>query len=326
MDLRKKDMYTLTVATIVSIVSYYSLSSILHSHYNIEDKPEIADILQKRNVKTDNVVTVYYQGMNSPQSQASYYAGKDGVVDENNILIKTIKAPLLAYNIFIGKEIPQVIKGEPNTFFEKTQQLIYSQLLKYRGTNAPLYSVDMSKTDIGQKIDINDFYNRLVSAKFKYNESNIILWGVSRGSATIFSSVCLMNKNNDDFSKVKLIVLEGIYDDLINCLKLRSWYPEQYFVGLLTQHDFDKEDEYSPISLAEYFPKEIPIAIIYTDNDKSVPNTCTLNLINKLKELGHEKLHILNLHKSGHSAMSLDNDEDRIAYKTFIEDLYDMYL
>src|SRR4029079_9232101 len=122
-------------------------------------------------------------------------------------------------------------------------------------------------------IDINDFCDRLETAKYKHKESDIVLWGVSRGSATVFSSVCLMNKNNYDFSKVKLVVLEGIYDDLINCLKIRSWYPEQYFVSLLTQHDFDKENEYSPISLAEYFPKEIPIAIIYTDNDKSVPNT-----------------------------------------------------
>jgi hypothetical protein len=306
----------------------------------------IREFLLKPSKYKNKITTVYMQGMNASSHQASKYAGSEGVDLLDDTIGKTNNAPLLAYNIYVGEELEQI--GYQATNFQQEIQMIGVSLHNWwNNIDAKPYHINLSKTDIGQKIDIATQVSRWKGAIRRYPDRDIVLYGVSRGAATTFSSVALC-EDNKLLSKVKLVILEGVFDTLSHCLESRShWnqgldsvkkylpqdykeYPDNFKfsieklgISALTQHDFT--NECSPLSLVDKFPKNIPIGIVYTTNDSHVPNETTENLIDACNKAGLN-VHVLKLKNSRHSTMSLDDTEDRIAYKNFVEDLYSLYL
>ena len=64
-----------------------------------------------------------------------------------------------------------------------------------------------------------------------------------------------------------------------------------------------------PIDVAEQFPHDIPILLVASETDKSVPFECTENLCTALRNANHPHLYFLTL-KNGHHHSQLINDKE----------------
>ena len=79
------------------------------------------------------------------------------------------------------------------------------------GASVKYHSLDLNRLNVGQQLDIDSHYEKV----YKYNcynefkPSNLILYGVSRGTSATF---CAMAQYN--YANVKLVILEGAIDSL----------------------------------------------------------------------------------------------------------------
>lgn len=76
------------------------------------------------------------------------------------------------------------------------------------------YTPKLSAANIGQQKDINTFHKAYKKHSTMYPDMDIVLYGDSRGAATIFNVIALYNPE-----KVKAAVLEGIFDTVPHCIK-----------------------------------------------------------------------------------------------------------
>jgi hypothetical protein len=147
-----------------------------------------------------------------------------------------------------------------------------------------------------------------------------ILFGVSRGAATTFNALC-----SHQYSNVRLVILEGIFDSIPNLLPLR--YPRTYGIALsgLERLTSFRRDGASPISLVSRCPPHIPLVFITSKLDTEVPSTSTRCMVDALMKRAQNPIYLLTLQHSSHAGYALEHGADRTQYATLLHAIYRRY-
>lgn len=308
----------------------------------------------------EEVYTIYYQGMNNSQTQASKYTGKRGFIspttNEHIISSKAIdivKEPCLEPEI--GEVVPAPITRkwknlvlQPRAFAMNLWQLSHESIARIshylngikviRNEVSSLthtmaaHSLLFSKINIAQEGDLADHEKKVEAFNKKFPQAKAIFMGVSRGAGTTFQAAARYNKDNKEYLKaVKLIVLEGCFDSVLHAAAIRYPWLFKYEAvfnkveqGLRKVIAF-KRDGPSPIKEVQNYPKDIPVVFITSSIDKAVPAKCTKTLVKELVKSGHEQVYLLELKNSRHPCYMCDDEKDLTNYQNFMHALYKKY-
>ncbi len=186
------------------------------------------------------------------------------------------------------------------------------------------YLFDPRRANIGQAADVDALKVVFDSHANRFNDSQIVLFGDSRGAASVFNFVAQYKP------LVAACICEGIFDSIPHLVKhnfLWSWKGE-FFEKLLLETVAFCYGKYNasgpfPIDFAEKFPFDIPLLLVTSVVDAIVPLECTVNLYRVLRELGHEKVHLLILPHSAHSSYMVG--PDREMYEGTVHAFYRTY-
>ena len=307
-----------------------------------------------------NTYTLFCQGVLASQIQLASYCGKEGfVTTTKEVVTKVGKKINIIYQPFIGRELQEVLLSSSKqttsfSFFlflkflwspifyllkwisfyknKKTYKIIPSTTEEEQKETVQSHSIDWRELNLGQKGNRNEIKEKYYSLFKERKVDKIVLFGISRGAATIFASCCSSSNSYnyvDSFAQVKLVILEGCFDSVENVIAKRFPFLFSFLASkaleLLTQYSKKEDQESSPLALVNFFPRRIPVAFITSEIDHVVPLTNTLNLVNALKNTGHEHVHLLVLKHSTHSTYASFHKEDQIRYQSFIHGLYKKY-
>ncbi|RUR12365.1 hypothetical protein [Legionella sp. km772] len=192
----------------------------------------------------------------------------------------------------------------------------------------------LSKISVGQKEDMQSHREKYLTWLSEENKSkNLILWGVSRGTAATF---CAYAK--EKYPEVKLVVLEGAIDSTQNILshylspfgtRLASGLKSAVNSGL----SFFKRKGYigydpqgpSPLNSINEFPEGTPVVFITSKIDNIVPCKNTERIAQALADKGKNPVYLLKLERSSHPNYMFDDVSDRAHYAAFIHAIYKKY-
>ncbi len=188
------------------------------------------------------------------------------------------------------------------------------------------YNFNFGRANIGQRRDIRALQRTYLKHIQNYPNTDVILYGDSRGAATIFNFIALYNP-----SQVKAAVMEGCFDAIPHLMKHcifsdKDAAAEKRLHGTLSfvMRGY-KDSALSPRQYAEKINDDIPLLFVTSLKDWVVPSQCTFYLYNRLRERGHQKVHILVLQHSSHPGYMLDNAEDRDLYESVVHAFYKQY-
>lgn len=182
------------------------------------------------------------------------------------------------------------------------------------------HASDITKINLAQEADINaliETYNKHIA---QYPDTDITLFGTSRGAATTFSAIA---KNK--FPQVKTVVIEGIFDSIPHLLRHKFKLTYNVMKSIISKFTSYKPDGICPYACINEYPKDLPTLIISSKKDELVPYCCTKKLYNKLKKAGYSKVHFLILENSSHAGYSCDNQHDKELYETVLHAFYKHY-
>lgn len=239
-------------------------------------------------------------------------------------------SPALLHNIFAYPDLDDVGYGWTMSPVDWTTMAVsWLQGWYYGIRNHSVHHMRLSEWNVGGESDVRQHRNALIRCCERNPDKDIVLFGCSRGAATTLVSVA--DKEgvipNEVKSRIKLIIVEAPFDTVENVVRLTSLFPDMSLTLLETIGKY-KPNQTSPLEAVslESFPMHIPIAFITSAADERVPVSCTMKLIDKLRERGHQYLHHCHLKYSSHAEMSVGDERDRATYSIFLESFHDRYL
>lgn len=295
-----------------------------------------------------DVRTVYYQGVNASQSQVSKYTGARGFRATTGEHVVCRRGFDVIENAFIGKELDEVqLKrvsakkhAQVKEFFRHPIRVIeqcFNTIAENKAYGITIdetpedleytvsaHTIRIGRMSMGQSRDIAEHKTRYDLCLEQYPDSDIILFGVSRGAATTFNaSAC----NKYDMSKVKLVVLEGCFDSVSsaahNSRLFLGWKKlEKKFIEKLSSLTQFKDEGISPIKLIVDFPEQVPVIFVTSKKDIIVPMASVLNLVQGLQERGKNPVYLLVLEHSTHPKYMMDDKKDTANYRDCLHALY----
>lgn len=188
-----------------------------------------------------------------------------------------------------------------------------------------MYWINPRLINIGQEGDIKllrDAYEKhqgCLPAPSTPENHAVILYGVSRGSATIIN---LMTHHNP--ANAKALVLEGLFDTMDSVSEHSPSMVAQAKIKLLALTNFNREGVV-PAQYLEKLPRSLPILLITSRNDTTVPCQCTINIYLQLRAFGHEKVHLVILDSATHPRYSCSNRADKNRYQNTVHAFYRTY-
>ena len=201
----------------------------------------------------------------------------------------------------------------------------------YPDATKHFWRVNFTQTGLGQHNEIMAFksaYEQTIKTIDKENSSeNLIVTGVSRGATTILNYVGLYNP-----TRVKAIIAETPFDTTLSLVKnmLRRCYLDKvpgmqtiahYIMsGIFWQHSTTGTRAIDSVTTID---KNLPILLIGSQEDTLVPLASTMALYNKLRETGHDKVHIF-VAKQGKHARILHSPEGK-NYQRIVHAFYRKY-
>ncbi len=295
-----------------------------------------------------DVRTIYYQGVHASQAQVSKYTGTRGFIATTGEYVICKKGFDVIENPYIGTELEEIhlkkvyqskrakIKAffrHPVRTLEQCMNTIFENKLfgisidrtgKSQKETLKAYSVDISAMSLAQGADIIQHQARYDLCLKEYPDSDIILYGVSRGAATTFNACATNHYNNN---KIRLIILEGCFDSIPGIihsfpLSFKSKSLEKFFVKRVSALTQFQAKGLSPISMVEQFPVDIPVVFITSLCDHIVPMVSVERMVDALKRRGKNPLYLLVLKHSSHPKYMIDNKEDTENYRDFLHILY----
>jgi hypothetical protein len=188
------------------------------------------------------------------------------------------------------------------------------------------YNFSVGRINIAQENDIKALRKTYTEHITRYPNTDVVLYGDSRGAATIFNFIAI-----DNPAQVKAAVLEGIFDAMPHVMKHciysdKEEHVEKRLSGTLSlvMRGY-KKNALSPRDYAEIIADDIPILLVTSLKDWVVPPQCTIYLYNRLRERGHQKVHLLILQHSSHSGYMLEDARDRQLYEEVVHAFYQRY-
>ncbi len=145
---------------------------------------------------------------------------------------------------------------------------------------------NLTNTYLGQQDDIERLKNAIQEVIQRYPEAIIVLYGFSRGAATIINTLGLLGKINSTLLPyIKGAILESPFADMNDILgHLLRFLPTEtrasLFYQIFKNHNLRGEQ---PIDMETYIPGNIPLLFISCHYDFLVPHTSTARLHQKIK-------------------------------------------
>lgn len=195
----------------------------------------------------------------------------------------------------------------------------------YPDATTKFYRVNYNETSFGQENEINRLNKAYQSTLARYENCDIILWGLSRGAANILIFAGSYQLNN-----VKALILESPYftmGEVIESIMIKknlSWLPLSYG-ETLAEFIFKKYNRYgfSPANCIENISKNTPILLICSKEDRLVPYSTTMNVYKKLVESGHQHTYIFIAEYGRHAAILQGPDGEQ--YQWIVNAFYKKY-
>lgn len=154
------------------------------------------------------------------------------------------------------------------------------------------HSLDWRQFNLGQSKDMQTFGDALQSHRAQFPDLPIVLYGVSRGAATVVNFVA--SATPEQLKDVVGIVLEGCPDSLRSIIQDKlSWLCYWPLGGMvakvvsLVERCWELVTSYSstgpsPLDNIDKIPEHIPVLLVTSLGDKLVPLACTQRLLSKL--------------------------------------------
>jgi hypothetical protein len=297
--------------------------------------------------------TLFYQGMNSSQTQALKYTGAAKITASTGEIMwcegKNNLLPIhVITNLHVGDEIADVNLQPFATYMAMLNPVNllgvvltglsnwlngfhFISAANYGEPSVVYHAPVVSNISIGQESDIESHRKKYQSwLRRDDRQSSLILYGVSRGTAATF---CAFAK--EKYPEVKLVILEGAIDSVENILPKRaakicsSEYLAQKTLSMmksgLSMFTSYREDGPSPLSCVDDYPENIPTVFVTSIKDAEVPCENTKNIAQALAGRGKNDVYLLTLNHSSHPNYMFDHQEDRDRYEAFIHAIYKKY-
>lgn len=271
----------------------------------------------------DDIVTVYFQGLFVSRTQATKYTGQKGLdirVGKNQIEhVFNPDSPEILHNIYLSDELSDISferSYNPCHWLCGMAHFLYNIRHNIYGTSSIAHNL-MTRINIAGPEDVDQYYQTIKSCIRDFPKKKIVLFGPSRGAATLF--VTMTRLSEEERNHIKMVIVEAPFSSVESLLSLTcpSFAVNPLLVLLETLTQFDRTQT-SPMNAiqSELFPLTIPLLFITSEKDKIVPVQETKKLIDYLKnERQHRYVSHLELQHSSHSGMSLENQEDRDRYQ-----------
>lgn len=254
------------------------------------------------------------------------------VIDEPHSAVVYPEIDLRKPTYFTMNPITAIVNGLRRDLFPLAQRCIQDMLDMTVEDNPDSalsvanYGFNFSKANLAQKADIAALRKTYTEHIKKYPQTDVILYGDSRGAATIFNFIALHKP-----AYVKAAVLEGIFDDVPHAVKHflytdKTAAEEKRLYGLAKfMLGSYKENGDSPRKCAKIIGDDIPLLIVISLKDGLVPPQSAFYLYNCLRQRGHQQVHMLVLKKSRHPAYVLQDEEDKNVYESTVHAFYKRY-
>jgi hypothetical protein len=280
----------------------------------------------------DAIVTVFCQGNQQGRSQAAKYAGPLGlhvkVGEDKYDHVRLPTSPELLHNLYVWDELADIGYGftyNPLHWLLKAKQ--YATLWYYGIEGSSVPHNYWTELNVAGDEDVAQYVSAVRHCVEDHPTKKLVLFGTSRGASTVL--IALSYLTEEERRHVGLAIVEGPFDSVESVLTA-SYGPTiagnfLYALPLLTKY---RAAQLSPLMAvsSEDFPLDIPLAFILSQVDTTVPPQCTRALVERLEARHHTALHTLELERSHHSMMSLQDEEDRARYERFVNGLYARYI
>jgi hypothetical protein len=173
------------------------------------------------------------------------------------------------------------------------------------------YMFDFGQINIGQGNDIDTLRQKYHEHCAKFPKTNVVLFGDSRGAATIFNFIA------EDHPRVACAVIEGVFDSIPHLIKhcfcsgSKGSLVEWSLSGLLKAcaGNYSPEGPF-PDHYVDRFPFDTPILLVTSKTDAIVPYQCTMRLYRLLLERGHTNVRLLILPHARHETYMVGKDKE----------------
>lgn len=228
------------------------------------------------------------------------------------------------------KQVRQYVKSysKGDSIHYNERYLINTPYVSFNYPDATdrFYRVNYNEASFGQENEIGRLYNAYQKTNERFENCDIILWGLSRGASNLAIFAGCYQLDN-----VKAIILESPYftmgEVIASIMKkknLDQWLPLSYG-ETVAEFIFKKYTRYgySPANCIENISKDIPIFIICSEEDHLVPCSSSINVYKKLVECGHTHVYIF-ITKQGRHAAILQGPEGE-QYQHVLNAFYKKY-
>ena len=259
-----------------------------------------------------SITYIYSHGIADDQSQAFLYtrinpSNENPIINNKDHILVTFNYPDAGQGIIYPK-----VESMKDLF--KLREHI--KTISYR--------INRSQTSFAQENEIQ----ALDQAQAEIGTPRVIIGG-SRGTSTIVTWLATANKERTQ--SVKAIVLEspfGSMDDIVRNILGESLYKYPRARSLahnLIRFIFSqyKKRGISPISVAANVPKDVPILIVCSKEECSVPAWSSEKLADALRESGHTMIHCVTLERGIHGKLIKGPDGDK--YRNAVHAFYKKY-
>lgn len=281
----------------------------------------------------EEVVTVFAQGNHASRTQACKYAGPKGfdirVTGGNVEHVFNPDSPTLLHNIFTYGELNDLEYGasyNPVHWISKLVHLGVNNYYNVYGTSCLPHNL-LSNDNIAGPEDVAQYVNAVRACIKENPKKKIVLFGCSRGASVVL--VALAKFTEVEIKHIHLAIVEAPFASVPSVIS--RTYPScivPWILSGLEKFTSYTSRQLSPLEAvkSETFPLELPLLFVTSQVDTTVPPEETLELIRVLREeRGHRELHHLELQKSHHCQMSLQDQDDVDMYLKKVQLLYRKY-
>lgn len=286
------------------------------------------------------IVTIFCQGNGASRAQSAKYAGPLGAdiltSDNKKISVLVRNAPLLAHNLHVYPELSDIGYRFTYNPIHWLMYVVHWLVMRWHFgfvKVTPHYS-HLTEWNVGGDQDVAEYLFGVRDAIQLHPQKKLVLMGCSRGASTVL--IAATRLSDEERRHVALVIAEGPFDTVDHVVHYRAsfggiipqpvqgWLSRLALFLLRNVAKYDPKQE-SPLQAVSKWPKDLPLGIIRSRIDTIVGPECTKPLIKKLREIGHEKLHVLVLGNSHHGNMPDGDEKDRQSYERFTQKLYELY-
>jgi hypothetical protein len=275
-------------------------------------------------------VTIYVQGHMAPRYHGAKYAGPTGMdirVDGRDRRITVPKSKEMIPNMYIYNELNDVsydCSCNPCHWWCSCAHWMNDWELGIEGNTRWPHNL-MTKMNFGGSDDVAQCV-LAVRTCIKETDKKIVLFGSSRGAATVLVALTLLT--SEELERIGLVVAEAPFSSITSFIeRMKLPIPTTWVLSILESFTQFERKQLSPLDAvqSESFPLSKPILFVTSLRDGVISPEETLLLIETLQKRGASNLHHLELKHSHHAAMSIQGKTDMELYYSTLHQLYEKY-